>query len=405
MPNKEYEQILERLLTINNNGGIKLGLETPLKLAHALGNPHQTFPSIHIAGTNGKGSVTTKIAAAFQAAGLKVGRYTSPHISCFRERICINGQKISKDEVLKQMRHIFSIVDNEHIPGTYFELTTLLAFMHFAVENVDIAIIETGLGGRLDATNIIHPILSVITSISLDHTEYLGDTIELIALEKAGIIKATVPVVIGPRVPYHLIKTVAENLKCPLIQVKESFIDYHAENNCIAKKALETVQNRYSKVLTSDAIELGLHALPPCRLEIIPETDVVPMIILDAAHNPDGFQGMLTAIRHRFPKHSLRFLIGLSSNKDIEGCLKIIKDDAVHFHLIEANSDRAISTAAIQNTLLHLNVESSRITCEASIPSAIESIMKQVKKSEIIVVCGTFFILHDVKSALDTVFN
>ncbi|MEI8124702.1 MAG: folylpolyglutamate synthase/dihydrofolate synthase family protein [Parachlamydiaceae bacterium] len=384
-----YQQLLDKLLSVNINGGIKLGLENSLLLSNALDNPHKKFPTVHIAGTNGKGSVTTKIAAALQATGKKVGLYTSPHISTFRERIRINGNMISEEQVVEHLDTIFSIIEKQQIPATFFELTTLLCFSHFAHENVDIAVIETGLGGRFDATNIITPKLSVITSISLEHTEFLGNTIEAIAKEKAGIIKPTVPVVIGPHVPYSIVNGVAAAQGSPCIQVLGDFPDYHAENNAVAGKALEILN------VDKEAITEGLQATPPCRLEVIDK------VILDAAHNPDGFYHMLQATKLRFPHQKLRLVVGLSSNKDIEGCFNIVKGEAIHFYLVEANSSRAVPTETMKEILIKLEVEPALITSGKSIAETMNLAIDEANKAgDIVVVCGTFFILHEVRQAL-----
>ena len=201
MTYSEAIQSLYYLPTFHLVGGsaYKPGLENMSALMHALSNPHRAFPAIHVAGTNGKGSTSHLIAAALQAAGLRVGLYTSPHLVDFRERIRINGQMIPESEVIRFVSDT-SIIINKVQPS-FFEAATALAFAYFAAEKVDIAVIEVGLGGRLDATNILTPILSVITNIGLDHTEYLGHTLPEIAAEKAGIIKPGVPCVIGETDP------------------------------------------------------------------------------------------------------------------------------------------------------------------------------------------------------------
>src|SRR3990172_465686 len=201
-----YDKTIERLYNASNLLGSKLGLQNVDRLDEVLGYPRRHYPCIHVAGSNGKGSVATKIAKALEFSGYRVGLYTSPHLSSFRERICVNSALISEEEVVKGMEAIFEIVDAGSIPATFFEMTTFLAFEHFRKSNVDVAIFEAGLGGRLDATNVIHPLLSVITSISLEHVEILGGTLEKIAFEKAGIIKQEVPVVLGPYARFRAIE-------------------------------------------------------------------------------------------------------------------------------------------------------------------------------------------------------
>lgn len=402
---QSYSQILKRLLSVNLTGGIKLGLKNCQDMDQLLGNPSQAFPSIHVAGTNGKGSVSTKIAAACEAEGYKkVGLYTSPHLSCFRERIRINGQIISENEVEKHLNTLFSLCDFHRIKATFFELTTLLAFMHFAAENVDIAVLETGLGGRLDATNIAKPRLCVITSISLEHTEILGDTIEKIAREKAGIIKPSIPVVIGPNVPLDIIRPIALEHGSPCIQVNGEFADYHEENGSIAKQAMEMIE------LSEKAIHAGLKALPPCRLQTFLKADLSqsgfsePLpeaVILDVAHNPNGLTELLKAIRKRYPNKSIRIVLGLSSNKDIIGCLNVIKNEASAFHLTEGANERAAPKEQLAKELASLGVEKDRIYCERSIGSAVSrAIQCAGEKNEIVIVCGTFFIMGQARQAL-----
>jgi dihydrofolate synthase / folylpolyglutamate synthase len=397
---KNYPQLLEHLYSINKLGGMKLGLKNCLDLDRLLKNPSKAFPSIHVAGTNGKGSVSTKTAAAYEAAGYKVGLYTSPHLSSFRERIRINGRMISENEVERHMNRLFSICQEHGINATFFELTTLMAFMHFAAEKIDYAVLETGLGGRLDATNIVTPILSIITSISLEHTEILGNTIEEIALEKAGIIKPFVPVVIGPRVPFEVIKPAALEKNSPFTQVEGHFPDFHEENCAIAKQALEILG------LPAEAVSIGLNALPPCRLQTFSEKELVaagfskPLpkaIILDVAHNPDGMRHLLKAIRHRYAKDPLRFVLGLSSNKDIAGCLNAMKEEASAFHLVEAANDRAAPKEQLAKELSKLGVE--KVFCEQNISAAIGNAIKQAT-NEVVIVCGTFFIMDEARRAL-----
>lgn len=187
-------RLLERLFSLHRFG-IRPGLERVSTLAALLGNPERNYPIIHVAGTNGKGSVCSMLAAIFASAGYRVGLYTSPHIRRFNERIKINGIEIGNEDIARIISPLLAEAEKEHT--TFFEITTVAAFRYFAEQNVDIAIIETGMGGRLDATNIVVPIASAITSIDLDHTEYLGNTLELIAAEKADIIKRNAPVIVG----------------------------------------------------------------------------------------------------------------------------------------------------------------------------------------------------------------
>lgn len=400
----DYSTLLNRLLKVNYMGGIKLGLKNCRDLDLILGNPSQAFSTIHVAGTNGKGSVSTKIAAACEASGLKTGLFTSPHISCYRERIRINGQMISEAQIQKYLTLLFDVCEKHDIKATFFELATMMAFAHFAAEKVDVAVLETGLGGRLDATNISRSILSIITSISLDHTEILGDSIDAITREKAGIIKASIPVIIGPRVSKSLVEPIANKHGSQCLQVTGTFDDYHEENCAIARKALEWLN------VSEAHIHEGLQALPACRLQILKKDDLIDLgfldplpraVILDVAHNPDGLSQLLKAVRKRYADLPLRFILGLSSSKDVKGCLNVIKNEGTFFHLIEGCNERAVPKDKLAEELKNQGVQDERIAIEPSISAAIANAIELAgKNNELVVVCGTFFIMSQARKAL-----
>lgn len=239
---------------------MKLGLDAIAKIEASLGHPSSAYPTVHVAGTNGKGSVATKIAKSLELSGKKVGLFTSPHIACVTERIQINGQPIP----LAELREFPNL--------TFFESITLAAFCYFAEQKVDIAVIEVGLGGRLDATNIITPILSIITSIGYDHMDFLGNSLEEIAREKAGIIKPGVPYILGPNVCY---------IEGEKVEVRGT---YEEENCALAKRACEILGIK----------PLGLAAIPPCRFQKIGK------VVLDCAHNRDGLKRALERIEGPF---------------------------------------------------------------------------------------------------------
>ncbi len=346
------------------------GLERMETLDAALGYPSRQFACVQVAGTNGKGSVTTKIATALQVNGKKVGLYTSPHISSWHERIQINGVPIAEEKGVFYLNKILNLSDARL---SYFELLTLIAFCHFSEEKVDVAVLETGLGGRLDATNIVQPILSVITSIDFDHMAYLGNTLEAIAFEKAGIIKAGVPALIGPRAkPRHVFEEVAEKTQSPLFQVKGSFEHYEEENQAIARKALRLLPFP----LERSAIVSGLAAVPPCRFEVISQD---PVIILDVAHNPDGIRRTFERLKFCYPNQRIRVLAGFSKDKAIAESLGIIQKyaDEVHFTY----------------------TDHYRLSREGEpIESAFEKAYAAAKQNgEVLLVCGTFFIMHQAR--------
>ena len=275
-----YEFLLQRLYQVNKFTAVKLGIDNVRQLNAAFGDPSSKYEVIHVAGTNGKGSVSYKIAKvyiavrvvlpslactiahlhvlypqALEKSGYTTGLFVSPHVSCFRERIQINGELISEEEVVETLSEVFNVSAQLRIPATFFEITTMLAFQHFAKRKVDCVVLETGLGGRLDATNIVTPTLSVITSIGMDHMRILGNTIPEIASEKAGIMKPNVPVVLGPQAPLEHLIGHAKKAQSPLVQVpmEAAFIeDFNAENTAISRlvceKLNELVGKKKSKV-------------------------------------------------------------------------------------------------------------------------------------------------------------
>lgn len=397
-----YSNQLDKLLKVNLFGGMKLGLHNPEKLNALLNFPDRKFQSIHIAGTNGKGSVSTKIAKGLERAGYRVGLYTSPHISCFRERIKINGEMISEEVSAKILNRLFDIAEKEGLHPTFFEYATLLAFQYFGEEKVDIAVLETGLGGRLDATNIVVPKLSVITSISLEHTEILGSTIEKIAEEKAGIIKPSVPVVIGPRANNKIINQIAKERESHLEIVQGNFKTFDEENSAIARKALELLN------IPREAIFKGITALPACRMEILEvnskkENQIISTrVILDVAHNPDGLFRLFESLRHKYPLENFRILFGLSKTKDIDGCLAILAKNGSHFHLVEASNGRGLSAKDLAVSMEKLGIPSQRFSINGGIKESVRIALEEAsKKQEMLIICGTFFIMGEVRHALE----
>lgn len=398
-----YPYLVQKLFNANLFGGMKFGLSNCLRFDEALLFPSRAFPAIHVGGTNGKGSVTQKIACAYQHAGYRVGLFTSPHISCFRERIRVNGEIIPEEDVECLLSKIFAIAETHYIAATFFEFTTLLAFEYFVQEKIDIAVLEVGLGGRLDATNIITPKLSIITSVTLDHTEILGDTIEKIALEKAGIIKPHVPVILGPRLPLQQLQRIAEERQSPCIHVTGTYSNYDEENQAIAKTALEALS------IPSSAIEKGLKVRPPCRMETFTRQQLSKYhdsafpdeIILDVAHNADGLLHLFNAIRERHGMRILRVLFGLSKTKDISRCLYILNQNASDFHLVEAQNGRGLSPYEIKKSLLALGANEDKIAIDSTITASLHHAIREAgNQNQILIVCGTFFIMGEVRLAL-----
>jgi dihydrofolate synthase/folylpolyglutamate synthase len=398
-----YLKLIQKLFEVNLYGGVKLGLSNCLRLDEMLDFPSRALKTIHVAGSNGKGSVTKKIAAALESAGYSVGIYTSPHISCFRERICINGQMISEESVESILSQLFHLAAQENLTPTFFEFTTLLALHYFALNNVDFAVLEVGLGGRLDATNIVTPMLSVITSISLEHTEILGNTIEEIAFEKAGIIKSGIPVVLGPRTPQVFLQNIAKNLCSPCIMVSGDFVEYEKENQVIARTALEALN------ISTIAINVGLDAHLPCRLEILTkaqlkkyDSQALPeRVVLDVAHNADGLNHLFKALRSKFPAEQFRIVFGLSKTKDIAACLSIITQHATHFHLVEAPNGRGVPAKELRDALIAIGIPQDAIELTTSIEQSVQIAIKSAyEQKQTLIICGTFFIMGEVRKAL-----
>jgi dihydrofolate synthase / folylpolyglutamate synthase len=382
----EYIEVLNTLFSHHAAG--KSDLFQVQKIASFLGDPQNAFPAIHVAGSNGKGSVCVKIAKSLQLAGYKVGLYTSPHIHSYTERIQVLGTQISEQEVVSGLHLLFSIAKQLSLHPTFFELTTLLSLLHFQKMEVDVAVIETGLGGRLDATRIVNPILSVITSISLEHTHLLGDTIEEIGREKAGICKNDIPLILGPTANLSSVLAIGENLKCPISRVPSQHGFYDVENKNIARVACNALKEKFPG-LTEDLIEMALLEVPSSRFE------QVGSFIFDVAHNPEAFARLFTEVKSRYPKSCIRSVIGLSSDKDIKSCLRIAARYTDHITLVQAQGSRSAKARDMARLLDELAYSSYQVA---------ESISAAVQAAEyeegIIVVCGSFYIMDEAKAAL-----
>jgi dihydrofolate synthase/folylpolyglutamate synthase len=406
---RTYPELVAHLFSVNRFGGCRLGLHNIQRLNELLGSPDRAFASIHVAGTNGKGSVTSKLAKALELSGHRVGCYTSPHLSSFRERIQVNGVLISEEEVCEHLSTILDIAQTHNIPATFFELTTAIAFLHFARCGVAVAVLETGLGGRFDATNCVMPLLSVITSIALDHTDLLGPTREQIAYEKGGIIKPRVPVVIGPHADLPIIRTLAEESRSPVIAVSwEQGLDFDGENSAIAREGLRTLQPYLA--IQPAAIEAGVQVRPPCRLESVPRSitqrasfrTVPDEIILDVGHNPDAMVRLLEALDRHYPHRRYHLVCGFSKGKDVLSCLQILRTRASTLTLVCADHVRALPLPALAPLALEAGFDPANlITCDQPIARALETgCQVAADRGEVMVVCGSFFIMAEVRAAL-----
>ncbi|NNJ55465.1 MAG: bifunctional folylpolyglutamate synthase/dihydrofolate synthase, partial [Bacteroidia bacterium] len=337
-----YEQTLDYLYTKLpmyqriGKQAFKKDLTNIIKLCDALGNPQNNFKSIHIAGTNGKGSTAHILSSIYQNNGYKVGLYTSPHLVDFRERIKLNGQLCSKEFVIEFTESIQHLIDD--IQPSFFEITVAMAFSYFAQEMVDIAIIETGLGGRLDSTNIIEPIASIITSIGFDHMDMLGNTLTAIADEKAGIIKDQVPVIVGEIAdePLEVIKNKAKLLNAPihktLMQEMETDLlgDYQLWNIASALKCVEVINNLLptEEHKNKEALkQVGSLSNFVGRWQILNKQ---PLVICDVGHNEQGFQ----LVAKELDKYNLNiyYILGFVQEKDLSSIIPILpKGEEYHF--------------------------------------------------------------------------
>lgn len=388
----DYKEILHKLYQIAATKKVHLGLEN-IGLAHALfGSPAESYPIIHIAGTNGKGSVATKLSEIFRISGYRVGLYTSPHIYSYRERIQVNNQMIPKSAVVYLLQQIFTKLDSAHISLTFFEYTTILSWIYFQEQAVDIAIIETGLGGRFDATNLVNPILSIITTISLDHTEYLGTTISDIAKEKAGIIKPGTAVILGPKAHHYYISKEACLKKSQIVYVPKSATGFFdEENQQIVRACIQFLSKSYA--LTSDNIQKGIVKQPPCRFDV--QTRRGKTCVFDVAHNREALQSLSIALAQTFSGKSLRFLINFSLNKDMFGCLQIIANIAHHIHIIPSSHVRIAPVERVAKCLQELNYKN--YSCHQDLGEAVSLAMQS---EELLVVTGSFYIMSDVQREL-----
>lgn len=362
-----------------NQHKIKLGLTSILQIEAELGYPSRSFSSIHIAGTNGKGSVSTKIAYALMYSGKKVGLYTSPHLLSFQERIGINGKFIEEEELMTYWQQVEMISQKIGLSLTFFEILTLIAFLYFAHKQIEVAVIEVGMGGRLDATNIIHPTLSVITSIDYDHKEYLGDTLEKIAYEKAGIIKPCVPLILGSQIaPISLLKKIAKENNSPYF-LAEKDSDFDSQNKKIAALALEHTGYEIS----TEAKNQGLQVRPPCRFQVLQKK---PPIILDVAHNEAGLEALFHKVSLHFPSLSIIAVAAFSCPHKALSMARYIQKKAKHSYFTKADHERSTFPPHVEGSYSNQSVEQALTLAQDRL----------YKEGGLLLVTGTFFMMPEV---------
>jgi len=400
------------------SAAIKNDLTNTISICNFLGNPQNKFKTIHVAGTNGKGSTSHMLASIFQEAGYKTGLYTSPHLYDFRERIKVNGQMCTKDFVTSFTNRMKDLI--EKIEPSFFEITVGMAFEYFAQEKCDIAIIETGLGGRLDSTNVIEPILSLITNIGWDHMALLGNTLSAIDGEKAGIIKANTPVVISEVIPETKIvfEQVANSNKAP-IYFAEDFLQFKSFTNHWTTATFEYDQitvscdlpGKYqyknirgvlqcvhllkgmgwklddgiiSKALQQIKLTTGLMG----RWECIQES---PKMFLDVAHNEHGMHALLDQLATLSYKQ-LHIITGMVKDKDVDAVLGLLPKDAI-FYFSNAHIPRAMPASEVAEKALKIGIQG---TIHENVNDAIAAANKNAHPDDLIIVMGSIFLVAEV---------
>ena len=394
-----------------------MGLNHTLRLLKFLNNPQNNFKTIHIAGTNGKGSTAAIIYSILIASGYKVGLYTSPHLISFNERIRVDGVTITEEEIISFMKHVEPAINE--IKSTFFEVTTAMAFYHFSNNDVDIAIIETGLGGRLDSTNVVNPSLTVMTPISLDHRDILGDTIEKIAKEKAGIIKKGVPLISANQVN-NVSKILEKAVKdkesvmhiCPNPEsvklssdgtsfevngnnFNTSLIGKHqAQNATLAITAIKLFNSKIS----NETIDKGLRNVYwPGRLQLVSDK-----IYYDVAHNEDGIKSVLNNLKRIFPTSKLYGLLCLKGDKEIDCIAKSIKSQFEMLFVSTSKDGLLMEPERLSRELHKLKVVNFS---SGDISSSISKIEKVRKPDDVILIFGSHYIANEIFSEFEISFD
>lgn len=398
----------------------KKDLTNTLKLCGVLGNPHTKFKSVHIAGTNGKGSSAHMISSMLQSAGYKVGLYISPHLKSFTERIKISGAEIPEEKVAEFVTRYKKYI--EAIQPSFFEITVAMAFDYFANEDVDIAIIETGLGGRLDSTNVITPVVSLITNIGYDHQDMLGDTLEKIAVEKAGIIKNTVPVVIGEKQddlvdlflniarerhsPLYFasdsyrVKSKHDNLEIIkdsqpyLVEVSPQLKGNYQNNNIPGVLSVIDRLTDLGFVISKDDMKAGLENTSDLtglkgRWQIINNQ---PITICDTAHNKEGINLVLEQL-NSIEHENLHIVWGMVNDKSLESILKILPKKA-NYYFCQANVPRALDATLLHNSAESFGLEGLVIK---DVNDAIAAANENANENDLIFIGGSTFVVAEIE--------
>ncbi len=400
--------------------GILLGLDNITTLLEKIGNPQRSFRSVHITGSNGKGSTASFVEGIARAAGMRTALYTSPHLNDFRERIRLDGRVIGENDVIEAADKIKELYDPSRT--TFFEFTTALAFDQIAKFRPDLAVIEVGLGGRLDATNTLLPEVSVITDVSLEHQDYLGLTIPAIAREKAGILKPHTPVVTGAsrRQARDVILAEAQRLGCPLREFGKSFravrtsdgsfsyrsrrmemegvrlsmvASYQVKNAALAIAVVEELV-KGDFVVSEEAIREGIYATKfPGRFELLAQN---PHIIIDGAHTPEGMRLLKSNVRRLFPNKDVRLLLGMLKDKDYQDLVSIIAPMAKEVVCVAPQSNRALDPQELAHLVQKLGIPASS---HDTIEEGFDYLRTKADPNDLVLAAGSLYMIGPVRAS------
>lgn len=423
-----YKETLEYIHSVCWKGS-RPGLERTEKLLDMMGNPQNNLKYIHVAGTNGKGSVCSMLSTVLRKAGYKTGLYTSPFVRYFNERMMIDGQMISNEELSEVTEYVKQFADKMEDVPTEFELITAIAFEYFSRNKCDIVVLEVGMGGRLDSTNIINTtVLSVITGIALDHTAFLGDTLGAIATEKAGIIKQNTPVVYGGKSieAYEAISKVAREKNSILHTATDTefkniefslrgctldapsfeglFVslvgDYQPSNIATALKCLSVLTESGMKI-TEEHIRNGMAEVYwPARFEIINEN---PLMIYDGAHNPEGLRACVDSIKRFFGDRKVNIISGVMADKDVNSMLPVIAEVADEVFTVIPNNPRSMDSKVYAEYFNNYGIKANAFeTIDEGVKAALDS---SAKKGCALISLGTLYMYGDIRDALEKIVN
>ncbi len=418
---KDYNDCLNAMYSLRRFG-IKLGLSTIRKIFKELGNPQDRFGCIHVAGTNGKGSIASGIASILKAAGYRTGLYTSPHLVTFNERIVINDRHISNDRVVAAYEAVKHVHHGSREP-TFFEFATAMALYDFDRHGVDWAVIETGMGGRLDATNIVRPAVSVISNLSLEHREYLGNTLAQIAGEKGGIIKKGVPVVTGVRQPGALsvLNDIAAAKSAPILRLgkdfrvrrktgntftyfgiqnrwlnmKTSLMGRHQVDNAAISLAACELLNRGGASISEENCRQGLLNLCwPGRLEIVSES---PRIILDGAHNLDAARNLAAFLAQETDQRPITMVIGILDDKPYKAMLSALIPVTQKVIFTRPKIDRGLPPETLYAEARQYGKD---MTLLPDVHQAVQQAVNQAAPDDVICIAGSLYVVGEAKICL-----